>query len=63
MMFSKCSSILVLVGFVIFSLATVSAATNSGETGKLKIHVSPKQAYVFVDGSAIRDGSQTIKFA
>ena len=29
-------------------------------TGRVKIHVSPKQAYVFVDGKAIRDGSQTI---
>jgi hypothetical protein len=29
-------------------------------TGKIKIHVSPKQAYVFVDGKAIRDGNQTI---
>jgi hypothetical protein len=46
--------------FLVLSLATLSAATDSG-TGKLKIHVSPKQAYVFVDGSAIRDGSQTIK--
>jgi hypothetical protein len=26
----------------------------------LKIHVIPKQAYVFVDGKAIRDGGQTI---
>jgi len=36
-------------------------AKESGEYGRLKIHVSPKQAYVFVDGKAIRDGSQTIK--
>ena len=35
----------------------------SQETGKLKIHVEPKQAYVFVDGKAIRDGSQTIEVA
>lgn len=60
-MFSVRSNIFVLASFVIFSLATLSAATDSGETGKLKIHVTPKQAYVFVDGSAIRDGSQTIK--
>jgi len=26
----------------------------------MKIHVEPKQAYVFVDGKAVRDGSQTI---
>jgi hypothetical protein len=36
---------------------------SSQETGKLKIHVEPKQAYVFVDGKAIRDGSQTIELA
>ena len=35
-------------------------AQSSEQTGKLKIHVEPKQAYVFVDGKAIRDGSQTI---
>jgi len=35
-------------------------AQSSVESGKLKIHVAPKQAYVFVDGKAIRDGSQTI---
>jgi hypothetical protein len=38
-------------------------AQSSSETGKLKIHVEPKQAYVFVDGKAIRDGSQTIDLA
>jgi len=38
-------------------------AQSSEETGKLKIHVDPKQAYVFVDGKAIRDGSQTINLA
>ena len=56
-------NIFVMSTFVFFSLATLSAATDSGETGKLKIHVSPKQAYVFVDGAAIRDGSQTIQLA
>jgi outer membrane protein OmpA-like peptidoglycan-associated protein len=34
---------------------------KSSDTGKLKIHVTPKQAYVFVDGQPVRDGSQTIK--
>jgi hypothetical protein len=43
-------------------LCAVSAfAQSSQETGKLRIHVEPKQAYVFVDGKAIRDGSQTIE--
>jgi OmpA family protein/PEGA domain-containing protein len=38
-------------------------AQSSEGTGKLKVHVNPKQAYVFVDGKAIRDGSQTIRLA
>jgi hypothetical protein len=38
-------------------------AQPSMENGKLRIHVDPKQAYVFVDGKAIRDGSQTIDLA
>ena len=42
-------------------LALPALADSSANTGKLKIHVTPKQAYVFVDGNAIRDGSQTIK--
>jgi hypothetical protein len=33
---------------------------SSQEAGKLKVHVEPKQAYVFVDGMAFRDGNQTI---
>ena len=57
------SSVFVLAAFIIVSLANISTATDTGKTGKLKIHVSPKQAYVFVDGSAIRDGSQTIKLS
>lgn len=44
-------------------LAASSLAQSSPETGKLKIHVVPKQAYVFVDGKAIRDGSRTISLA
>ena len=40
-----------------------ASAQSSPETGKLKIQVSPRQSYVFVDGKAIRDGSQTIDLA
>src|SRR5215471_5577659 len=57
------SSVFLLAAFVTLSLANLCAASGGGKTGKLKIHVSPKQAYVFVDGSAIRDGSQTIKLS
>ncbi len=56
-----------LIAGALYCLAAVSfvalpsAAQSSAEMGKLKVHVAPKQAYVFVDGKAIRDGSQTIK--
>jgi hypothetical protein len=42
------------------SVVPASAQDNAG-SGKLKIRVNPKQAYVFVDGKAIRDGGQTIE--
>jgi hypothetical protein len=46
----------------LFVLATAPTFAQSGQAnGKLKIRVTPKQAYVFVDGKAIRDGSQTIE--
>lgn len=46
---------------VLFSLLALPVfARTDQNTGKLRVHVSPKQAYVFVDGKAIRDGSQTI---
>src|SRR5580658_6470629 len=35
-------------------------AQSSKDTAKLKIHVEPKQAYVFVDGKAVREGSHTL---
>jgi hypothetical protein len=38
----------------------ISLEQSAGQGGKLKIHVSPKQAYVLVDGDAIRDGKQTV---
>lgn len=38
-------------------------AQSPARNGKLHIHVSPRQAYVFVDGKAIRDGSQTIELS
>ena len=50
---------LLFVGFLLAALPV--CAQSKGSIGYLKIHVSPKQAYVFVDGKAIRDGGQTIK--
>jgi hypothetical protein len=55
----SCISLFSLAAVCLFGAAAASAQSAS-ETGKLKIHVVPKQAYVFVDGRAIRDGSQTI---
>ena len=40
--------------------ATPALAQSNTTVGILKIHVSPRQAYVFVDDKAIRDGSQSI---
>jgi hypothetical protein len=57
------SRFFLLSGFLILLFTTLSGATDSAKPGKLKIHVSPKQAYVFVDGSAIRDHSQTLKLS
>jgi hypothetical protein len=55
----------VLVGLFATALFSVGPAfaQSSVETGKLRIHVEPKQAYVFIDGKAIRDGSQTVDLA
>jgi hypothetical protein len=39
------------------------ATAGFAQDGKLKIKVTPKQAYVFVDGSAIRDGSHSISLS
>ena len=41
-------------------VAAPAIAQSGMDTGRVKIHVDPKQAYVFVDGKAIRDGSQTL---
>ncbi|MGC2329414.1 MAG: OmpA family protein [Candidatus Sulfotelmatobacter sp.] len=61
MMFPKVQPLFALLIAITFSLVALPAFAQSNESaGKLKIHVSPKQAYVFVDGKAIRDGSQTI---
>lgn len=52
---------LALVPFLAMVVALMSAAPAFAQNGKLKIKVSPKQAYVFVDGNAVREGGQTIK--
>ncbi len=60
MMFARRETVFAFLLAVLFSLLALPASAQSNNDGKLKIHVSPKQAYVFVDGKAIRDGSQTI---
>lgn len=53
----------VLVFIAALFSALPSFAQTNAQTGKLKVKVSPKQAYVFVDGKAIREGNQTIELA
>ena len=43
--------------------SAAALAQNKATNGILKIHVSPKQTYVFVDDDPIRDGSQAIALA
>lgn len=62
-MLRRCLSLLVPVFSAACLLCAASSFAQSSQDGKLKIHVSPKQAYVFVDGKAVRDGSQTIALA
>src|SRR5579863_493287 len=51
---------LALVPFLMIVTLTATVPAFA-QDGKLKVKVSPKQAYVFVDGNAIKQGSQTIK--
>jgi hypothetical protein len=51
----------ILFAIPILLIGTTTALAQSKTTnGILKIHVNPKQAYVFVDDTAISDGSQAI---
>ena len=53
------------IGYV-FTLAVafaILASASFAQDGKLKIKVTPPQAYVFVDGNAINHGSQSMKLA
>ena len=61
MTFTRPQPYVAFLALVILAMVAVPASAQNDDTGKLKIHVTPKQAYVFVDGKAIRDGSQTIK--
>jgi hypothetical protein len=54
---------LALLPFLAMVVALMSAAPAFAQDGKLKIKVTPKQAYVFVDGNAVREGGQSIKLS
>jgi hypothetical protein len=54
------TQLLVMASLAIVIGAAPAFGQSGTQTGKLKIRVTPKQAYVFVDGNAIRDGKQTI---
>jgi OmpA family/PEGA domain len=59
----RTNSVILVLGFAILALllsVTPAMARSNKDIGSVKIQVSPRQAYVFVDGNAIRDGSQTI---
>jgi hypothetical protein len=50
----------------LFTLAVavaLCASASFAQEGKLKIKVTPSQAYVFVDGNGIREGSRGIKLS
>jgi hypothetical protein len=49
--------------FTLLVTLALGATTAFAQDGKLKIKVTPKQAYVFVDGQAIRDGSYPVSLS
>jgi OmpA family/PEGA domain len=53
------------LGYLLSLVTAIALIATAGfaKDGKLKIKVTPKQAYVFVDGTAIRDGSQSISLS
>jgi hypothetical protein len=52
--------IVIVSSAFVLAAASLAVADETSGMGKIRIHVEPKQAYVFVDGKAIRDGSQII---
>jgi outer membrane protein OmpA-like peptidoglycan-associated protein len=52
-------------GYLLTLTLAIALGATSGfaQDGKLKIKVTPKQAYVFVDGQPIREGSQSINLS
>ena len=46
--------------FTLVMALALGATAGFAQDGKLKVKVTPKKAYIFVDGKAIREGNQTI---
>lgn len=57
----KYPALVLVVSLAVLIGVAPAVAQSHASTGKLRITVHPKQAYVFVDGQAIRDGNQTIE--
>ena len=53
------------IGYFLTLVVAIALSATAGfaQDGKLKIKVTPKQAYVFVDGNAISHGKQTISLS
>ncbi|MGH9699489.1 MAG: OmpA family protein, partial [Candidatus Acidiferrales bacterium] len=53
------------IGFLFSLVVAVAmvASASFAQDGKLRIKVTPKQAYVFVDGKAINDGGHTMSLS
>lgn len=51
------------LGVLLLALLALPTGSAFAQNGKLKIRVTPKQAYTFVDGNAIREGRQTISLS
>jgi hypothetical protein len=49
--------------FILALAIALGATTGSAQDGKLKPELTPKQAYVFVDGNAIREGNHSISLS
>jgi hypothetical protein len=60
---TKCPALLLATFLAGLAFVSWPVAGQNARMGKLHVTVSPKQAYVFVDGKAIRDGSQTVSLS
>jgi OmpA family protein/PEGA domain-containing protein len=49
--------------FTLVAAVALCSSASFAQDGKLKVKVTPKQAYLFVDGQAIREGNQTISLS